>query len=123
VTVPGLGDVRGLVAQGVSDLLDGHAVAAHGGHSRMASLVGVPVADTGPSGDLAEPPVEAVAGTGKADGPADTCQSMLSLGRGQRAVRGARIDAHPITDVSRVGIDNGDEDANTLSMLLHKPTR
>jgi hypothetical protein len=56
--------------------------------------------------------------------PPDTCQSMLSLGRGQRALRGARIDAHPvITDVSRIGIDHGEEDANALPMPPHKPTR
>jgi hypothetical protein len=48
VPVDGLGDVGGLVAQGVGDVLYRHAAAAHDGHARVASLVGVPASRAGP---------------------------------------------------------------------------
>ena len=52
VPVDGLGDVGGLVAHGVGDVLDGDTVAAHDGYGRVAAFVGVPVADAGQAGDL-----------------------------------------------------------------------
>src|SRR5215470_1070769 len=54
----GLGDMGGLVPHGVADLLDGDAVAAHDRDRGVPSLVGVPAADAGAAGHLAEPPVE-----------------------------------------------------------------
>ncbi len=62
VPVDGLGDVDGLVAHGVADLLEGHAVTVHDRHRRMPSFMSVPVADAGPLGHLAEPPVERIPG-------------------------------------------------------------
>jgi hypothetical protein len=50
------------MAHDVADLLERDAVAAHDRHSRVTAFVGVPVADAGPLGHLAEPPVERVAG-------------------------------------------------------------
>ena len=62
VPVDGLGHVGRLVANGVADLLDRDAVAAHDRHRGVPSLVGVPVADAGFPGHLAEAPVERVGG-------------------------------------------------------------
>jgi hypothetical protein len=45
VAVDGLGHVGGLVADGVGDVLDRHAVAAHDRDRGMSSFVGVPVAE------------------------------------------------------------------------------
>ncbi len=56
------GHMGGRVAHGVADLLDWHAVLAHDRHGRVPGLVGVPVADARAAGDLAESPVERVAG-------------------------------------------------------------
>jgi len=58
VAVDGLGDVGGLMAYGVADLLDRDAVAAHDRDSRVTALLGVPVAEACSPGHLGEPPVE-----------------------------------------------------------------
>ena len=60
--VDGLGHVGGLVTDGVADLLEWDAVAAHDRDRGVPALVGVPVADSGPPGHPPEPPVEGVAG-------------------------------------------------------------
>jgi hypothetical protein len=62
VAVDGLGDVSGLVADRVGDVLNGDAIVAHDRDRRVAALVGVPVTDAGALGHLAEPVVEGVAG-------------------------------------------------------------
>src|SRR5450759_2991609 len=62
VPVDGLGDVRGLVAHRVADVLDRDTVDAHDRHGGVTTLVSMPVTDAGLTGDPAEPPVERVAG-------------------------------------------------------------
>ena len=62
VPVDGLGDVGGLVAYGVADVLDRDAVMAHDRDGCVPALVSVPVADARSLGHLAEPPVERVLG-------------------------------------------------------------
>src|ERR1039457_5236724 len=62
VPVDGLGDVGGLVPNGVGDVLDRDAVVAHGRHGGVAAFVRVPVPDPSSPGHLAEPPVECVPG-------------------------------------------------------------
>src|SRR5215471_16182232 len=52
VAVDSFGDVGGLVAHRVADLLDRHTVAAHDRHGRVAALVGMPAADACFSGHL-----------------------------------------------------------------------
>jgi hypothetical protein len=47
VSVDGLGDVGGLVAHGVADVLQRHAVAAHDRHGGVASLMGMPAMTPG----------------------------------------------------------------------------
>lgn len=67
VPVDGLGDdVGGLVADGVADVLDGYAVAAHDRDSGVATLVDMPVAGACISGHLGEAPVERVGRVGRA---------------------------------------------------------
>src|ERR1700722_881577 len=62
MAVDGLGDVRGLVADRVADVLDRDAVVAHDGHGCVTALVSMPVTDARAAGHLAEPPVEGVTG-------------------------------------------------------------
>ena len=50
VDVDGLGDVRGLVARRVADVLARDAVVAHDRYGGVAAFVGVPVADAGLAG-------------------------------------------------------------------------
>jgi hypothetical protein len=58
VPVDGFRYVGGLVAYGVADVLDRHAVVAHDAYGGVAALVSVPVADARPLGHLAEAVVE-----------------------------------------------------------------
>jgi hypothetical protein len=60
VAVDGLRDVGGLVAYCVADVLDRDAVVAHDRDGGVPSFVGVPVADAGPLGHLAEPVIEPI---------------------------------------------------------------
>jgi hypothetical protein len=62
VAVDGLGDVGGLVAYGVADVLDRDAIVAHDRDGGVAALMGVPMADARTLGRLAEAPVERVLG-------------------------------------------------------------
>jgi hypothetical protein len=66
VPVDSLGDVGGLVAHGVADLLDWHPIGAHDRHCRVSALVGVPVSDARLPGHLGEAPVERVGRVGVA---------------------------------------------------------
>src|SRR5450755_695009 len=61
VPVDGLGNVGGLVAHRVADVLNRDTVVTHDRYGRVAAFVGVPVTDAGPAGRLAELPVECVA--------------------------------------------------------------
>ena len=53
VPIDGLGDVRGLVAHRVADVLARDAVIAHDRYGGVAAFVGVPVADAGLAGGAA----------------------------------------------------------------------
>jgi hypothetical protein len=60
VPVDGLGDMGGLVAYRVADLLDRDAVAAHDRDCGVAAFMGVPVADARLPSHLGEAPVEGI---------------------------------------------------------------
>ncbi len=60
VAINGFSDVGGLVTDGIADVLDRDALAAHDRDSGVPSFVGVPVAVAGAASHLAEPPVELV---------------------------------------------------------------
>ena len=62
VPVDSLGDVGGLVAYGVADVLDRDAVVAHDRDHSVTSLVGVLVMDACSLDHLAEAPVERLLG-------------------------------------------------------------